>query len=210
MSEPCIYVYRQDGIFAMIGIYVDDLPLACNNTQWFVEFKRTLGQRFKIKDLGDLKNLLGMHITRDRVARTVSINQSQYISDMLDKHGMTDCSPSILPMDHGFLSGIAATPLAPLIGHARDVYPSLLGSLQYAAIYSRPDIATALSILGSAQANPSVQHFQALKKLLRYLKGTISMRFTLGGEMLSLSNSRAMQMQIGAMTRHNASHVHDT
>jgi hypothetical protein len=122
-----------------------------------------------------------MHITRDRVARTVSIDQSQYIIDMLDKHGMTDCSPSILPMDPRFLSGIAATPLTPLIGHARDVYPSLLGSLQYAVICSRPDIATALSILGSAQANPSFHHFQAMKKVLRYLKDTISMRLTLGG-----------------------------
>jgi hypothetical protein len=75
MSEPCIYyVYGQDGIFAMIGIYVDDLPLARKSTQWVVEFKRTLGQRFKIKDLGDLKKLLGMHITRDRVVRTVSID----------------------------------------------------------------------------------------------------------------------------------------
>jgi hypothetical protein len=32
-SEPCIYIYRHDGIFAMLGIYVDDLQLACNNTQ---------------------------------------------------------------------------------------------------------------------------------------------------------------------------------
>jgi hypothetical protein len=180
----------------MIGIY--DLPMACNNTPWVVEFKRNLGQRFKIKDLGDFKKLLGMHITRDRVVRTVSIDDSLYIYDMLDHYGMIDCSPSTLPMDHDFLSGIAATPLTPFTGHARDIYSSLLGSLQYAAICTRPYIANALSILGSVQAHPTAKHFHANNKVLRYLKGTVSMRLTWGrGGMLSLSTFRAMQMQIG-------------
>jgi hypothetical protein len=89
-SEPCIYIYRHDGIFAMLGIYVDDLPLACNNTQWVVEIKRTLGQRFKIKDLSELNKLLGMHITRDRVARTISIDETYYLTDVLDKHSLSD------------------------------------------------------------------------------------------------------------------------
>jgi hypothetical protein len=122
-----------------------------------------------------------MHITRDRVARTISIDKTQYLTDVLDKHSMSDCAPYLLPMDSGFLSSIASSTLTPLTCPARDVYPSLLGSLKYAAICSRLDISTALSILGSAQANPSVQHFQAIKKVLRYLKGTISMCLTLGG-----------------------------
>jgi hypothetical protein len=49
------------------------------------------------------------------------------------------------------------------------VYRSLLGSLQYAALCTIPDISTALSILGSAQANTTMAHMQALKKVLRYL-----------------------------------------
>jgi hypothetical protein len=71
MSEPCIYSYRRDGVFAMLGIYADNLLLACNNTQWVVEFKRLFAQRFKIKDIGDHTKLLGMHIACDRVAKTI-------------------------------------------------------------------------------------------------------------------------------------------
>jgi hypothetical protein len=56
-----------------------------------------------------------------------------------------------------------------------------MGSLQYAALYTRPDVSTALSILGSAQASPTDANMQALKKVLRYLHGTIDMRLTLGG-----------------------------
>jgi hypothetical protein len=63
-----------------------------------------LGSRFKTKDLDELQHIMGIHITHDRTARTVSINQSQYLADVLDKHGMTDCSPSALPMDPTFLA----------------------------------------------------------------------------------------------------------
>jgi hypothetical protein len=68
-----------------------------------------------------------------------------------------------------------------LTGVAKDVYPSLMGSLQYAAVRTRPDVSTALSILGSAQASPTDANLQALKKVLRYLHGTIDMLLTLGG-----------------------------
>jgi hypothetical protein len=56
-----------------------------------------------------------------------------------------------------------------------------LGSLQYAAVFTRPDVSTALSILGSAQASPTEAHLQAMTKVLRYLHGTIDMRLPLGG-----------------------------
>jgi hypothetical protein len=55
-----------------------------------------------------------------------------------------------------------------------------LGSLQYAAVCTRPDVSTALSILGSAQASPTDAHLKVVKKVLRYLHGTIDMRLTLG------------------------------
>jgi hypothetical protein len=65
---------------------------------------------------------------------------------------------------------------------AKDVYPSLMGNFQYAGVSTRPDVSTALSILGSAQASPTDALLQTLKKVLRYLHGTIDMRVTLGGD----------------------------
>jgi hypothetical protein len=67
-------------------------------------------------------------------------------------------------MDPGFLAGLAHMTSPPLTGMAEDAYPSLLGSLQYAAVYTCPDVSTALSILGSAQASPTDAHMQALKR----------------------------------------------
>jgi hypothetical protein len=182
VSDPCIYIFRTGRVFALIALYVDDIrDDVRNDATWLASFKAQLGARFKIKDLGDLSQLFGMHITRDRSARTISLDQSKYLRDILAKYGMTDSKPSSLPMDPGFLAGLAHMTSPPVTGVAKDIYPSLLGSLQYAVVCTRPDVSTALSILGCAQASPTDAHVQALKKVFRYLHGTIDMRLTLGG-----------------------------
>jgi hypothetical protein len=73
----------------MIVLYVDDIPAACNDATWLTSFKARLDAMFKIKDLGDLSQLLGMHISRDKFVRTISLDQSKYSSDIMAKHGMT-------------------------------------------------------------------------------------------------------------------------
>jgi hypothetical protein len=122
-----------------------------------------------------------MHITTDRAARTISLDQGKYVRELLDKHDMVDCKPSCMPMDPGFLAAISKQTPVPLTGTDRDIYPSLLGSLKYAAVCTRPDISTALCILGLAQASPTVAHMQVMTKVLRYLKGSSIMSMTLGG-----------------------------
>jgi hypothetical protein len=181
VSDPCIYIFRTGHVFAIIALYVDDIPAACKDATWLASFKAQLGVRFKIRDLGDLSQLLGMHITRNRSARTISLDQFNYLRDILAKYGMTNSKPSSPPMDPGFLAGLAHMTPPPLSGVAKDVYPSLMGSLWYAAVCTCPDVSTALSILGPAQASPTDAHLRALKKILRYLHGTIDMRLALGG-----------------------------
>jgi hypothetical protein len=166
VSDPCICIFRTGHVFAMIALYVDDILPAANDAAWLASFKAQLGARFKIKDLGDLSQFLGMYITRDRSARTISLDQFKYLRDILAKYGMNDSKPSSLPMDPGFLAGLAHMTSPSLTGVPKDVYPSLMGSLQYAAVCTRPDVSTALRILGSAQASPTDAHMQAVKKVL--------------------------------------------
>jgi hypothetical protein len=58
----------------MIALYVDDILAACNDATWLSDFEARLGARFQIKDVGALSQLLGMHISRDRSARTISLD----------------------------------------------------------------------------------------------------------------------------------------
>jgi hypothetical protein len=74
VSDPCIYISRSGHVFAMIALYADDIPAAGNDATWLTLFKAQLSVRFKIKDLGDLPQLLGMHVTRDHSARTISVD----------------------------------------------------------------------------------------------------------------------------------------
>jgi hypothetical protein len=71
MSGPCIYTFRAGNIVAMIALFVNDILAACNETAWMQAFKATIGARFKVKDYGDLSQLLGMHITRNISAHIV-------------------------------------------------------------------------------------------------------------------------------------------
>jgi hypothetical protein len=188
MPDQCIYIFEADGVFAMIALYVDDIPVACKNTAWRVAFTALVRSRFDIKDQGDMSSIIGMHITMDRAVRTISLDQGKYARELLDMHDMVECKQSCMPMDLGFLAAISKQTHVSLTGTDRDIYPSLLGSLHYAAVCTRPDISTALSILGSAHANPTVAHMQAFKKVLRYLKGSPIMSMTLGGVRTTLSN----------------------
>jgi hypothetical protein len=152
-----------------------------------------------------------MHITRVRDTRTVSLDQSKYIRDIMDKHGMTDCKSSPLTMDPDFVPGLARIDSPPLTGVATDIYPSLLGSLQFAAVCTRLDVSTALSILGSGQANPTEVHLQALKKVVRYLNGTLHIRQALGGRRPQpKATTHASPSPSGRMTAAPASHAPST
>jgi hypothetical protein len=96
-----------DGVFAMIALYVDVIPVACNNTAWRVAVTALVRSRFDIKDQGDLSNIIGMHIPRDRAARTISMDHGKYVRELLDKHDMVDYKPSCLPMDPGFVAAVS-------------------------------------------------------------------------------------------------------
>jgi hypothetical protein len=122
-----------------------------------------------------------MHFIKDRAARPISVDHGKYVRELLETQDMVDCKPSCMPLDPSFLDAISKQTPVPLTGTDPEIYPSLLGCLHYAGICTRPEISTALSILGSAHANSTVAHLQALKKVLRYLKGSSGMSLTVGG-----------------------------
>jgi hypothetical protein len=98
----------------MIFLYVDDIPAACNDTTWLTSFKARMSAIFKIKDFGDPSQVLDIHITRDKYIRTILLDHSKYLRDILAKHGMIDCKSSFLPMDPGFWSGLARMDSSPV------------------------------------------------------------------------------------------------
>jgi hypothetical protein len=133
-----------------------------------------------MKDLGEVSQLLGMQVTRDRHTGTLKIDQTKYINDMLDRFGLTDCNSTRIPADPGETlskedNAQTETEKAEM---AVKPYRSLVGSLMYAAWVTKPDVANPVRVLSRYMQEPGERHWLAAKRCLHYLAGTKSIGIT--------------------------------
>lgn len=128
---------------------------------------RCFAERFSIKDPVDLHYFLGIEATRTK--HGLHLMQRKYIMDLLAKNNMLDTKPVSTPLP--------STHKLTLHGGDKldDVtqYRSVVGSLQYLA-FTRPDISYAVNRLSQFMHQPTIDHWQAAKRVLRYLAGTIT------------------------------------
>eukprot|EP00873_Tetraselmis_striata_P013542 jgi/Tetstr1/433806/TSEL_022993.t1 len=176
-SDPGAYVYWQGGqLICIMVVYVDDMIFAFKDAVWAADFKTALGARFDIKDLGVCAWALGMAVERDWDNATLKVHQAKYIDDMVHKFNLADAYAVSTPAEVGADVPGSNKPLA-----AEMPYQALVGSLLYAMVATRPDIAEAVSKLCRVMAKPEERHWQAAKRVLRYLKGTKTLGLTFSG-----------------------------
>jgi hypothetical protein len=174
-ADPCLYTkFGSGGELLVIVLYVDDLIIASNSNAMVDDFKLAISREFSMKDLKELGWILGMAIKRDREKRVMEISQTAYIDMMLAKFRMADCKPVLTPME-GTLTRMDGKDVKP-----DNEYMKLVGSLLYAALVTRPDIAFAVQSLGKHLQAAGTEHWIAAKRVLRYLKGTreVGLRYT--------------------------------
>ena len=88
--------------FCIIALYVDDLMVLSNDINLLDQKKDELKDTFKMKDLGPIHWFLGLEITRDRMQRSISISQSRYVSDIVERFGFTNSRPISTPIATSF------------------------------------------------------------------------------------------------------------
>ncbi|KAM4577057.1 uncharacterized protein PAE49_006958 [Odontesthes bonariensis] len=119
-----------------------------------------------------LPYLLGISVIQDKTNNCVYLHQKHYIEAILQKYGMDKANPVTTPAD-------ANVKLQKNDGVSKPVnpgtYQSIVGSLLYAAMATRPDIAQAVSAVSKFNAEPNTAHMTAVKRILRYLKGTTNL-----------------------------------
>ena len=129
-------------------------------------------------DLGPVQRFLGLRIRRDRASRIIEIDQEEYIQSVLERFHMAECNPSNTPLPSGAL-------LVKYDGVASDAdrkrYQSLIGSLMYAMLGTRPDIAFAVTCLSRYLSNPSPDHWNYACYIMHYLQGTKSFKIHFKG-----------------------------
>jgi hypothetical protein len=173
---PCIFIKRKGDSFVLIAIYVDDLNIigtddACQ------EAATTLELEFEMKDLGETSFCLGIQLTKVVGGRIM--HQTTYTQKLLLKFKMNDCKPVKTPMQGRNLtpSEDAFRPAEEGEEILNEDYPylSAIGGLMYLANQTRPDIAFAVNLLARHSNRPTSRHWEGVKHILRYLKGTEDM-----------------------------------
>jgi hypothetical protein len=157
---------------------VDDSIIVGPAGSFIDGFKSAFGERFNVQDLGKVSWLLGMTVERDRGNRIIKIGQQQYVLDMC--FNMMDCKLVGSPMAVDAWSNCVETSTLKLPPGIVP-YQSLIGTLLYASVSTRPDITMAVSHLSRYMSNPSQSQWEQAKRVLRYLKGTANSVLMYGG-----------------------------
>lgn len=166
-ADPALYIEKDAKLGQLpllIAVYVDDLILVHKDIGKIEKIKDALKGKFNMKDLGEVKNLLGMEVERTQDG-SIFIHQSRYILKLLKRFGMEGCKP-------------IDTPMAPRLEASeeefdQDLYSKMEGGIMWPSLITRPDIAFVAAYLARWNSNPTTAHFVAQKRVLRYLRGTV-------------------------------------
>jgi len=165
-SDTSIFIYRRGDETAYLLLYLDDIVLTAFSQQLLQRIISSLQQEFAMKDLGQLHHFLG--VTVETRPSGLFLHQRQYALDILERAGMTDCKPCSTPVDtQAKLSADLGDPVA----DPTD-YRSLAGALQYLT-FTRPDLTYVVQQVCLHMHDPRESHLAALKRLLRYVRGTV-------------------------------------
>ena len=161
---------RDTSSLTIVAAYVDDLIIANKTEKEMQEVKQQLQCQFRMKDMGELHYCLGITISHDQTNMTIEMHQKQYILKMLKKYNLTDAKSVSTPADPNVKlckDDEVSKPIDPVL------YQSMVGSLLYVAIATRPDISQAVGVVSKFNSCPTEAHLTAVKRVLRYLKGSL-------------------------------------
>lgn len=167
-NDQCLYVRTTNGERLLLVLYVDDILIAGRDMKAISVIKSCFKKEFAMSDLGEVSCFLGMRIERDIEARFLRISQKAYLESLLRRFGMEDCKPAVTPVEcHLKLKkGTEAD-------RTDKPYRELVGCLAYVAHTSRPDLCAAVNVFSQLQSCPTDEHWRYLKRILRYVKGTL-------------------------------------
>lgn len=166
-SEATLYVKTDTNQILVVSLYVDDMLITGSDPKLIQQFKDEMQKVLEMTNLGLMQYFLGMEVKQYN--NGIFICQQKYASDILKKFNMEDCKPMSIPMvTCEKLSNDSDAKKAD-----EGLYRSLIGSLLYLTA-TRPNIMFAVSILSRYMHSLSEKHFAAGKRILRYLKKTIT------------------------------------
>jgi hypothetical protein len=180
-SDTCLFYHETR--FCLISIHVYDLLFLCDDAEFRNTIVDELRKVFKMKDMGRVSVYLGMNFSFPKKG-LATISQGTYIEKLISRFGLKDANPTNTPLPTGVVLTKKDSPTTDEEKSSmwNIPYRALIGSLLYAALGTRPDIAFPVSALSRYNSNPGEKHWKYAKRVLRYLKGTnnTGLRYELG------------------------------
>ncbi|GJQ90801.1 retrovirus-related pol polyprotein from transposon TNT 1-94 [Tanacetum coccineum] len=166
--DPTLFTRKSGKHILLVQIYVDDIIFASTDHNACHIFSKEMSSKFQMSMMGQMSFFLGLQVSQS--PRGIFINQAKYALETLKKYGMDLSDPVDTPMVDRLkldedLMGIPVD---------QTRFRGMVGSLMYLTA-SRPDLVFAVCMCARYQAKPTKKHFEAIKRVFRYLKGTINM-----------------------------------
>ena len=158
--------------------------IICHDQEEINHLKKLLSREFEMKELEEAKRILGMDIIRNTSKKILFLTQHSYIKKVLVRFGMNDAKQVQIPLASHFKLSAAQCPQTEAEQQKMACIPylSVVGSLMYAMVLTRPDISHAVSLVTRFMANPGYEHWRAVQWIMKYLKGTLEVGLVYGGE----------------------------
>ena len=176
MSDPALYVKGKGEEKTILGLYVDDIPIASKSHVALESAKQVLKTAFKMTDFGEVSTILGIQIVRDREKGVLTMSQEKYAVEVLKRFNMLDAKGRETPVESGVKLSVQMSPKTEEERTAMEQIPyrKAVGSLMYLMVSTRPDLAAAVGRVSRFGENPGPEHWRAVKWILKYLQKTKS------------------------------------
>jgi hypothetical protein len=183
MADEAVFYKIDKNKYTIVAVATDDFTIIADSDKSVDLLKQQIRDRFEITDLGPINWLLGIKITRNLEARTISLSQQSYIEQIITRFNLKDSRAANTPLE----PGIDLTPDSPSVSSTlltpfeKTKYREMIGSLMYVSVMTRPDITFAVSTLSQYLETPHSTHLKAVTRVFRYLLGTKDIQLVLGG-----------------------------
>lgn len=162
-----MYTRKKGGKILIVGVYVDDLLITGSCSKDVENFKLEMKAKFEMSDLGLLSYYLGIEVNQGETG--ITLKQEAYAKNILVKTRMIKCNASRIPMDHKLK--LVKDQEDELVNPTE--YRSIVGALRYLT-HTCPDLSFLVGVVSRFMEKPTIKHFQAVKAILRYIKGTLN------------------------------------
>lgn len=163
-TEPCIYMLKAKGETGLVvAIYVDDIIITGPDEAVIVKFEGLLTGKFKMSEGRNLGFVLGVRVMESQGGRL--LDQKHFAVELLEKYGMLDARPVVMPVEPGAIEVLAAAN-----GTEKDCnkkYSEANGSLMWLSMMARPGMAFTTLLLEQFTASPSVRYWGIVKRALK-------------------------------------------